>query len=79
MPDKTLLAFADHGRVGAPMATDGGDAEAVIAAVAGHGIDVDGLATQLQKEGGAAFSKSWNGLLGGLRDKTAQLAAAHAT
>ena len=79
MPDKTLLAFVDHGRVGAPMATDGGDAEAVIAAVAGHGIDVDGLATQLQKEGGAAFSKSWNGLLGGLRDKTAQLAAAHAT
>ena len=79
MPDKTLLAFADHGRVGAPMATDGGDAEAVIAAVAGHGIDVDGLATQLQKEGGAAFSKSWDALLGGLRDKTAQLAGAHAT
>jgi hypothetical protein len=49
MPDKTLLAFADHGRVGAPMATDGGDAEAVIAAVAGQGVDVDALATQLQK------------------------------
>jgi transaldolase len=78
MPDKTLLAFADHGRVGAPMATDAGDAEAVIAAIADHGVDVDALATQLQKEGGAAFSKSWGALLGGLRDKTAQLAGAHA-
>ncbi len=78
MPDKTLLAFADRGRVGAPMATDGGDAEAVIAAVAGRGVDVDGLAEQLQKEGGAAFSKSWDTLLGGLRDKTAQLAGATA-
>ena len=78
MPDKTLLAFADHGRVGAPMATDGGDAEAVIAAVAGQGVDVDALATQLQKEGGAAFSKSWAALNDGLRDKTTQLAGAHA-
>ena len=78
MPDKTLLAFADHGRVGAPMATDGGDAEAVIAAVAGQGVDVDALATQLQKEGGAAFSKSWAALIDGLRDKTTQLAGAHA-
>jgi transaldolase len=77
MPDKTLLAFADHGRIGAPMAADGGDGEAVIAAVASHGVDVDALATQLQKEGGAAFSKSWDALLGGLRAKTAQLAGAH--
>jgi transaldolase len=78
MPDKTLLAFADHGRVGAPMATNGGDAEAVIAAVASRGVDADRLATQLQQEGGAAFSKSWDALLGGLRDKTAQLAGARA-
>jgi transaldolase len=27
IPDKTLLAFADHGSVGEPMAADGGDAE----------------------------------------------------
>jgi len=78
MPDKKLLAFADHGRVGAPMATDGGDAETVIAAIAGRGVDVDALATQLQREGGASFSKSWGALLGGLRDKTAQLAGAGA-
>lgn len=27
MPEKTLAAFADHGRAGDLMATDGGDAE----------------------------------------------------
>src|SRR5204862_2042265 len=31
MPDKTLLAFADHGKVGDPLAGDGGDAEEVLA------------------------------------------------
>ena len=44
MPDKTLLAFADHGEVGAPMPADGGDAEAVIARVARHGVDLDAIA-----------------------------------
>ena len=78
MPDKTLLAFADHGRIGAPMPVDGGDAETVLAAIAGHGIDLDALATQLQKEGGASFAKSWDALLAGLREKTARLAGAHA-
>ena len=75
MPDKTLLAFADHGRVGAPMPTDGGDAEAVIASIARHGVDIQALATQLQHEGGASFAKSWDALLGRLREKTAQLGA----
>ena len=78
MPDKTLLAFADHGRVGAPMPVDGGDAETVLADIAGHGIDLDALATQLQKEGGASFAKSWDALLAGLRDKAAKLVGAHA-
>ena len=31
MPEKTLQAFADHGKVGAAMPVDGGDAEAVLA------------------------------------------------
>ena len=78
MPDKTLLAFADHGRIGAPMPVDGGDAEETIAAIARQGVDVDAIATQLQKDGGASFAKSWDALLAGLRDKTAQLAGAHA-
>jgi transaldolase len=73
IPDKTLLAFADHGKVEAPMPIDGGDAETVIAQFRRLGVDDDALAERLQREGADAFSKSWNALLAGLRDKTAQL------
>jgi hypothetical protein len=60
------------------MPVDGGDAEEVIAAITRHGVDVDALAMQLQKDGGASFAKSWDALLAGLRNKAAQLAGAHA-
>ncbi|MEO7057996.1 MAG: transaldolase family protein, partial [Caldimonas sp.] len=78
IPDKTLLAFADHGEVGAAMAPDGGDAEQVIAGFVKLGIDVDALAMQLQQEGGDSFKKSWRGLLAGLEDKRAALTGAAA-
>ena len=78
IPDKTLEAFAQHGKVGAPMPLDGGDAEAVIAGFRALGIDDAALAEQLQREGGAAFAKSWQGLLAGIADKAAQLTRATA-
>jgi transaldolase len=78
LPEKTLLAFADHGEVGAAMPVDGGDAEAVIAEIGRQGIGVDALALQLQREGAAAFTKSWNALLAGIQSKAAQLAGATA-
>ena len=74
IPDKTLLAFADHGKIGAVLAPDGGDAESVIADFVKLGVDVDALAVRLQKEAGDAFKKSWSSLLAGIRDKSAQLA-----
>jgi transaldolase len=73
MPEGTLKAFADHGEVGAAMPADGGDCEAVIAAHAKAGIDVDALGTQLQEEGAAAFVKSWNELMGVIASKSAAL------
>ena len=76
MPDKTLQAFGEHGKVGAPMPLDGGDAEAVIAELRTLGIDDGALAERLQQEGADAFAKSWKGLLAGIADKTSQLAAA---
>lgn len=78
MPDKTVKAFADHGRAGAVMPRDGGDAEAVIAELRALGIDDDALAAQLQKEAAASFEKSWHGLLGGLKEKTSKLTAERA-
>ena len=76
IPDKTLQAFAEHGKVGAPMALDGGDAETVIAEFRALGIDDAALAERLQKEGAGAFAKSWKGLLGGIAEKTSQLSGA---
>ena len=63
LPAKTLEAFADHGKAGAPMAIDGGDFEAKLKRYADAGIDVDALAERLQEEGAEAFVKSWNQLL----------------
>jgi transaldolase len=63
MPEKTLLAFAGHGRVRNVLRVHGGDAEAVLAEFAGAGIDYKALARDLQREGTAAFAKSWHDLM----------------
>jgi transaldolase len=73
IPAKTLEAFADHGQLHGPMAVDGGDAEAVLARFAGAGIDVDALASRLQRDGAQAFVKSWKALLGRIAEKSAAL------
>ena len=75
MPDKTLEAFADHGRVGDPLPEDGGDAEEVMQAHRDAGIDTDALALRLQKDGAEAFVKSWNELLETIKSESARLAA----
>ncbi len=69
MPEETLLAFADHGKVGDVLPFDGGDAEEMIARFRRAGIDDTALAAQLQKEGAQSFSKSWNDLMERLTSK----------
>ena len=63
MPEKTLLAFADHGRVPAPLSLDANLAEATLAEFGREGIDIDILAATLQRDGTAAFARSWRDLL----------------
>jgi transaldolase len=75
MPDKTLLAFADHGEVGEPLPADGGDAEEVLAEFEAAGVDVSELAARLQREGAEAFDKSWKELLRSIDEKSRKLAA----
>ena len=77
IPEKTLAAFADHGKLGPSMPQDGGDADAVIAECRRAGIDDAALALKLQREGADAFSKSWHALLGGLRAKRETLTPAN--
>ena len=73
MPEKTLLAFADHGSVGEVLPRDGGDAEQVIAEFEKAGIDDKKLARDLQSEGAASFVTSWTDLLKCIDVKSAVL------
>lgn len=73
MPEKTLLAFADHGKVGEMLPADGGDAEVVLAQYAALGVDVDALAATLQREGAESFDKSWDALMKCIATRTEEL------
>jgi transaldolase len=73
MPEKTLLALADHGEIGAMLPHDGGDAEEVLDRFTQAGVDLDALAADLQREGAAAFVKSWDELLACIAKKSAML------
>jgi transaldolase len=75
MPEKTLLAFADHGEVGDPLPANGGDADETLAAFRDAGVDTDELATRLQREGAEAFSASWHEMLDSVEAKREQVAA----
>ena len=75
MPDTTLLALADHGKIDRVMPEDGGDAEAVIAEFGRVGVNVTALADQLQREGAEAFVKSWHELLERIASKAEVLAS----
>jgi transaldolase len=76
MPESTLHAFADHGRVGEPLPADGGEAAARLGEFAAAGIDLGALAARLQREGAAAFDKSWNEMLGSIDSKSRALTGA---
>ena len=70
IPDKTLLAFAEHGKVGAILPADGGYAEAVLEEFRREGVDDEALAARLQREGVQAFAKSWSALVSRIGEKS---------
>jgi len=63
LPEKTLRAFVDHGRVRGVMAADGVTARATLSAFEKAGIDLDALARRLQDEGAQSFTRSWRHLM----------------
>ena len=75
LPEKTLLAFADHGHVGPAMRVDGGHADEVLEACRREGVDDEAMAARLQHEGLEAFATSWHALMNGLRDKQTERAS----
>ena len=74
IPEKTLLAFADHGKMGAALPADGGYSEAVLEEFRREGVDDEALAARLQLEGVQAFAKSWSALLARIREKSSPAA-----
>jgi transaldolase len=75
LPEKTLLAFGDHGIVGDFLPTDGGNAEDVIERFEAANVDVDALAERLQQEGADSFVASWDELVANIGQKTSALTA----
>lgn len=76
VPEKTLLAFADHGQLGELLQPDRSAAEKLIAEVTAEGIDADVLGENLQRQGARAFDADWTSLLEAISAKaTGQLAA----
>jgi transaldolase len=73
MPENTLKAFADHGKVGEAIRADGGDSEAVLAAFTKAGVDLAALAAKLQKDGADSFVASWDSLMGVIGSKATAL------
>jgi transaldolase len=77
IPEKTLIAFAHSGELTGVMPIDGGAAESMLAQFAQAGIDIEALASQLQSEGAAAFSQSWDNLLSVIASKAENRQSIH--
>jgi len=73
MPEETLLAFGEHGKVGKVLPRDGGDCERTLAAFTKAGVDLKKLAADLQSEGAQSFDESWKDLLDSIENKSKAL------
>ncbi|HEX2584886.1 MAG TPA: transaldolase [Steroidobacteraceae bacterium] len=73
MPEKTLLAFAEHGQLRGSMKDDSTEGEKMLMEFKKSGVDIDALAAQLQREGAEAFVKSWQQLLKRIAEKRASI------
>jgi transaldolase len=69
IPPQTYDAFKDHGQVSMTLDQGLERAAALVATLADHGIDMDAVTTQLQKEGLDAFVGSFDTLLDAISTK----------
>jgi transaldolase len=74
IPEKTLLAFADHGKAQHVLPTEDDEAEALLVEFVREGIDHAAFAIELQREGALAFAKSWSDLMDCIASKSTTLA-----
>lgn len=62
MPHATLLAFADHGVVGASIEGTAAKGEAVLREIRMAGVDLPEVYARLEREGVSKFARSWDDL-----------------
>jgi transaldolase len=76
MPEETIEAFQDHGKVAATLEAGIDEAERVFEQIREAGIDYADVTDTLEREGVQKFADSFAELLEGIRAKSGELAAA---
>jgi transaldolase len=74
LPEATILAFEDHGRLASTLATEVEESTEVIRRLAEVGMDMDEIGRSLTDQGVASFQHSFTDILAHLEVKTAALA-----
>jgi transaldolase len=76
MPEETILAFQDHGRIALTLTQDVDAARKLFDDLAEAGIDYDDVTDTLEREGVQKFSDSFDDLLDGIKSKRGELVRA---
>ena len=76
MPDETIRAFQDHGRVALTLEQDVDGARRLLDDLATAGVDYDDVVETLEREGVEKFADSFDDLLEGIRATTRELVTA---
>jgi transaldolase len=76
MPEETMVAFQDHGKVELTLTEDVAAARRLFMDLHAAAIDYDDVTDTLEREGVQKFADSFDELLEGIRSKRGQLAPA---
>jgi transaldolase len=76
MPEETIRAFQDHGKVALTLEQGIDEAKQLFADLEQAGVDYDDVTETLEKEGVEKFADSFSELLEGIRAKSGELVAA---
>ena len=76
MPEETIRAFQDHGRVAPTLEHGLDEARRLFEQIAAAAVDYDDVTETLEREGVEKFTASFEDLLEGIRTSSRQLAAA---
>ena len=76
MPEETIRAFQDHGKVALTLEQGIDEAKQLFADLASAGVDYDDVTETLEREGVEKFADSFAELLEGIRAKSGELVAA---